>query len=541
MGGKRNKSKKFLREKHNKKHQKQNSRKKRAEKDNKINIQYHKNKHLSKKAKESFNPGINALNEREEFDVGLQYKYNNNTDTLCSVESMESMESIEDFDIISLQSEVMITILSDYDDNNNNDYSKYDNNDINNINSINNINNINNMNDIKYDSICDTDEEIDNLINNLLNKDSNIRVKSLNKLNESLRLYKLNGNNFNDDKTERLQIISKNLLYCIRKGSINEISIALETIGLLALILTMCDGLDFFIKYFQNTIKNLIQRPKSGIIQIKAINIWSIMVWCYNDDNIKLSSIKLFEYFWCYNDKYNNDKQKTISIEVSIEALDSWLFLITSIGNGNSSDIGLLLDAYYFSLLKLLRLESTTINQRIHIGKALTVLIINYNNAIKNDNDFIKQNININTVLKEFNHLKSNKLKNNLKTHKKKEFLIQKSKFRDYLKTLENKWTPLICVKLHHKKFELSGWNTWIQYHTIKNILKNGLQSHLLKNKKIKNFFKIEIDLQPITLSKDQKKNRKSKHIEKRKNVKQNRSKKRDKKKEFIFDKTLVD
>merc|ERR1712154_557144 len=135
------------------------------------------------------------------------------------------------------------------------------------------------------------------------------------------------------------------------------------------------------------------------------------------------------------------------------------------------------------------------------IGKALTVLISNYNEALSEDTEFEEQDVNLEAVMNEFNHLKSNS-----KQHKKKEFLTQKAKFRDYLKTLEHKWTPIIMIKLHHKKFSLEGWNQWVQYHAIKKVLKNGLQAHLLQNNKIKQVFEIEIDAQPMTLSKKQKK-----------------------------------
>merc|ERR1712125_304737 len=100
---------------------------------------------------------------------------------------------------------------------------------------------------------------------------------------------------------------------------------------------------------------------------------------------MKISTLKLFEYFWNYNlkeredsDYYeydeNEEEEEKIenvraSKEIITEALDCWLFLITSIGN--ASDIGSLLDTYCHSLLSLIRLESTGVTEKIHIGKAL--------------------------------------------------------------------------------------------------------------------------------------------------------------------------
>jgi len=138
-------------------------------------------------------------------------------------------------------------------------------------------------------------------------------------------------------------------------------------------------------------------------------------------------------------------------------------------------------------------------------------LIDNYNNALETDDEFMEQEVNLEAVMNEFHHLKSNS-----KQHRRKEFLNQKAKFRDYLKTLEHKWTPLIVVKLHHKKFELSGWNQWVQYHSIKKVLQNGLQAHLLQNQKIKETFQIEIDAESSALSKSQKKNKKRENKGKR-------------------------
>merc|ERR1712228_695872 len=390
---------------------------------------------------------------------------------------------------------------------------------------------------------------------------SAIRIASLNKLNDGLRTRRTNEIDFTD-KNQRLQLVSKYLLICIRRGSVNEQLHALDTIALLSLSLE--DGIDFFVKYFQITMKNLIQRPKSAIVQIKAMSTWAIMAWSLGEDNTKLASLKLFEFFWnynlkerdsyislpelnengCYDDDGNDNddddeeeeekEQPRASKEILSEAIDAWLFLITSIGS--SSDIGSLLDTYCHSLLRLIQLKSIGVTEKIHIGKALTVLINNYHDAIENDDEFEEQEVDLQAVMNEFNCLKSNS-----RQHKRKEFLIQKAKFRDYLKTLEHKWTPLIMIKLHHKKFELSGWNQWVQYHATKKTLKNGLQAHLLQNNKIKQVFEIEIDAEPITLSKKQKKNKKWENTMNQKNIKQKRSKNRDKKRSFIFDKSLVD
>merc|ERR1712228_244553 len=96
---------------------------------------------------------------------------------------------------------------------------------------------------------------------------SAIRIASLNKLNDGLRTRRTNEIDFTD-KNQRLQLVSKYLLICIRRGSVNEQLHALDTIALLSLSLD--DGIDFFVKYFQLTMKNLIQRPKSAIIQTKV-------------------------------------------------------------------------------------------------------------------------------------------------------------------------------------------------------------------------------------------------------------------------------
>ena len=288
------------------------------------------------------------------------------------------------------------------------------------------------------------------------------------------------------------------------------------------------------------------------------MSTWAIMAWSLSEENTKLASLKLFEFFWNYNlkerdsymslpevnengveeeeDEYEEEEKEKprASKEMLSEAIDAWLFLITSIGS--SSDIGSLLDTYCHPLLSLIRMKQTGVTEKVHIGKALTVLIDNYNDARENDDEFEEQEVDLEAVMNEFDYLKSNS-----KQHKRKEFLIQKAKFRDYLKTLEHKWTPIIVIKLHHKKFELSGWNQWVQYHAIKKVLLNGLQAHLLQNKKIKEVFEIEIDAEPTTLSKKQKKNKKWENTVNQKNIKQKRSKNRDKKRSFIFDKSLVE
>ena len=75
MGGKRNKSKKFLRQRHNKRAKNNHKKKKKTEHEHKnINAASpNKQEKQTKKARELFNAGINALNEQPQIDVGLQY------------------------------------------------------------------------------------------------------------------------------------------------------------------------------------------------------------------------------------------------------------------------------------------------------------------------------------------------------------------------------------------------------------------------------------------------------------------------------------
>merc|ERR1719242_256703 len=137
------------------------------------------------------------------------------------------------------------------------------------------------------------------------------------------------------------------------------------------------------------------------------------------------------------NTKKKRRKKPRASKEILTEAIDAWLFLITSIGS--SSEIGSLLDSYCHPLLSLIQMNSTGVTEKVHIGKALTVLIDNYHDAMENDDEFEEQAVDLESVMNEFDYLKTNS-----KQHKRKEFLIQKAKFRDYLKTLEHKWTPII-------------------------------------------------------------------------------------------------
>ena len=90
--------------------------------------------------------------------------------------------------------------------------------------------------------------------------------------------------------------MARNLASCIRKGSVNEQLHALDTVALLSLSLQ--EGVDFLVRYFQSMIKALIQRPKSAVVQMKAISSWAIMAWSLDDAAIKVAALKLFEYFW---------------------------------------------------------------------------------------------------------------------------------------------------------------------------------------------------------------------------------------------------
>jgi len=469
----------------------------------------------TQKAREYFNAGINALNEQPQLDHGLSYHEDHELDSDIDDGFASDFEGTDVQTVASLRSEV--TILSD---------------------EI--------MNDLNIHS---AEADLDEIIDDLNDKDGNVRVQALLKLNEHLRLRRTTEEELADKNMSTLQLLTKQLAACIRRGSINEQLYALDTISLLSL--TMEEGLDWLMKYLQALIKNLIQRPKHAVVQIKAINTWATMVWSFGDEQAKIAALKLFEYFWNYNNREededeedneseeedeDNDEEKApkkASTEIMCEAIDAWLFLITSIGD--SSQIGLLLDTYNDALLQLLLQEDTSIDAKIYIGKALTVLIDNYHDALQNDEDFEEQYVDLDSVMDEFNFLKSN-----AKQHRKKEFGNQKAKFRDYLKTLEHKWTPIVVIKLHHKKFEISGWNQWVQYHAVKKSLTNGLQVHLFKNDKIKEAFGIEIDAQRVVLSKNDKKAKKARNWETEQRIKKERGKKRDNKRKFMFDRDVT-
>jgi len=470
----------------------------------------------TKKARELFNAGINALNEQPQLDHGLSYHDLENADSDMDDGFGSDFDASDVHTVASLQSEM--TILTD---------------------EI--------MNDL---TIHSSEAAMDDILNALSNKDGHVRVKALLQINEHLRLRRITEDDFVDKNMSTLQLLTKQLAASIRRGSVNEQLYALDTVSLLCL--TMEDGLDFLMKYLQALIKNKIQRPKHAAVQIKAINTWATMVWSFGDEQVKLAALKLFEYFWNYNnrDEDSNDdddepedesdddddeekSRKKASKEIMCEAIDAWLFLITSIGS--SSAIGILLDTYCDPLLQLLLLDSTSIDAKIYIGKALTVLIHNYQSALEDDEDFEEQHVNLDAVMREFNFLKSN-----AKALRQKQFGNQKAKFRDYLKTLEHKWTPLVVIKLHHKKFQVSGWNQWVQYHAVKKTLVNGLQVHLLQNEKVKEAFGIEIDAQRVILSKDDKKNMKKENWDSEQRIKKERGKKRDNKRKFMFDKDVT-
>ena len=130
----------------------------------------------------------------------------------------------------------------------------------------------------------------------------------------------------------------------------------------------------------------------------------------------------------------------------------------------------------------------------------------------------------------EFEHLR------NTKQHRRREFAVQKAKFRDFLKTLEHKWTPLVVIKLHHMRFGVGGCNMWVQYQAFKAALKNGLQVYLLQNARIK-----ALRLQAEQAEQEPEKNQKRDNIDKRKITKQDRGKKRDKKSCFMLEREVVD
>lgn len=144
------------------------------------------------------------------------------------------------------------------------------------------------------------------------------------------------------------------------------------------------------------------------------------------------------------------------------------------------------------------------------------------------------QNVNIEHLMKIFENL----ISSSNRTHCRKSSNFQRSKFKDFLKTLQGLWIPNIQIKLREKVFHLEGWNEWIQYHFIKNIVGNGLQAHLLENTNLKKVFDIEIDGDGGNrlMSKSEKNIQSKKYGKKQKNMKIKRSNNRKKKNAFIFE-----
>lgn len=190
----------------------------------------------TKKARELFNAGINALNEQPQLDHGLSYHdYANEMDPDLD-DGFDSDFDGTDVQTVasSLQSEM--TILTD---------------------EI--------MNDLHVHS---SEADLDDIIDSFANKDGNVRIKALLQFNEHLRLRRTTEDDFEDKNMSTLQIITKQLASSIRRGSVNEQLYALDSISLLSL--TLNDGLDFVMKYLQALIKTLIQRPKHPVVQIKV-------------------------------------------------------------------------------------------------------------------------------------------------------------------------------------------------------------------------------------------------------------------------------
>merc|ERR1712087_1102406 len=85
--------------------------------------------------------------------------------------------------------------------------------------------------------------------------------------------------------------------------------------------------------------------------------------------------------------KENGDDEAHSSQSAKIEstAMSAWLLLITSIGS--ASDIGSLLSTYWRSLLRRLQRHDATADNKIGVGKALTVLLSNYHCATEDNDD----------------------------------------------------------------------------------------------------------------------------------------------------------
>ena len=193
---------------------------------------------------------------------------------------------------------------------------------------------------------------------------------------------------------------------------------------------------------------------------------------------------------------------KTMPESVAVAAIESWTWLIASIGS--DAAIGSLLDVYHLDFLDILE-HNHDIDLRCAVGGALTLLLSNYKSAQllhetnghgKHSNGKGKNVVDtdaILTIFYEFLDESNIKRKNLLKE--------QKKKFRLYLKSLEHGWMPSIKIKLRQQVFEIEGWCKWIAYQRLAAHLLSGFQPHLLENATVQGAFDMENVEQPQPLT----------------------------------------
>lgn len=383
-----------------------------------------------------------------------------------------------------------------------------------------------------------SDKAID-LMEELTNRRSSIRLRSLEKLAKLFKKHLLQ--NFALEKRETL---SQYLKSSIRKGQGMEVSLACRVFTLL--VITLGAEVGNMHSSIWNLFEAYIRNPAKSVASRTAVTELLGLI-CFTgeqEDEEILQSLELIAQIWkqglrtqfiddeTQQSVLENKVVKTVlrTEELTTQALESWSLICTvappTITKKHmelcQSQLIKLLDHHSLQVRRAageaLALEYSYFTQDGRVNKRNSKIDMWSNDwSLIEDNDTCQEENSIshesdNPVLDLIIEKISALAKDGNRRRSKKERAKQRSFFRDIVRTFEGQEEPNEIIQVGKDKLEFYGWAQMIQLAAFRRCLDRGLQYHIKKNEFLVTVF--DLCFQPENDKEDDEKEKRIRNLE---------------------------
>lgn len=232
-------------------------------------------------------------------------------------------------------------------------------------------------------------------------------------------------------------------------------------------------------KLLQNIVSDTSASP---IARTKCCTTLAINSFIYSDSGDDSSNLALDILFNCFSGSFikGNGAVPELSPAMSAlhtAALNAWTLLITVHPYDFVSRIIIQHGRELCGLL-----QSSDVDMRISTGETLAVL---YEISREFDESFeLSQH---DDLIDTLNQLATD----SAKFRAKKDRRVQRSSFRDVLRSIESGEAPEICVKFGRERLTLDTWCAKHQYDSLCTVLGSGMNLHLAENQFVRDIFSL--------------------------------------------------